>query len=105
MYKRFTLVLLLLLMLPMSALAETVKGKLGEVSFQRGIVVVDGETYEVNTETTQVIYHGARLGEEDLRPGDDVELLISGSAGQGKERKPVLKAIMLIRGSKPGLES
>lgn len=93
----------LLLLLPASLMAETIEGKLDSLNFHKGRIKVDGVVYEVITEATRIMYNGETMSEEDLRPGDDVQLIL----GQQRNRKEAreLEAIILVRGSKPGLES
>lgn len=112
MFKRITFVLaLLLIMLPFATQAETVKGRLGSFSFQKGLVEVSGVEYTLNTSTTQVLFGSTNIGEEDLRRGDTVELIIGDAlqadAGDDSELddRPVLERVLLIRGSKEGLDS
>lgn len=103
MIKRGWIIVLLMTLTPVAAMAETVEGKLGHVSFQEQTIEVNGMVYQVNVETTRVTYRGERMGEEDLRPGDDVILVFGEhNASDGKRQ---LDAVILIRGSKSGLES
>ncbi len=84
-------------------MAEKITGTLKRVSFVEHLIQVDNETLEVNTEFTQVIYHGETVGEESLRPGDRVELIISDEAGAGQRRD--LHTVILLSGSKSELDS
>lgn len=93
----------LILLAPSSLLAETVEGKLDAVSLNRETVSVNGVIYDVNTEMTRVLYRGERMGEEDLRPGDDVILVFDDGTAPREKRR--LLTIILVSGSKGGLES
>ena len=103
MYKRILILALTLFLAHPVMAQETVKGKLDYLSIPGEIVEVEGKVYHVNTETTRIIYQGERVGEEDLRPGDDVILYLERKGKNQKKRE--LKAIILVRGSKTGLES
>ena len=94
---------LLIVLSPMELMAETVTGTLDAVSFHKETIRVDGVTFDVNTEATRVLYRSEVLGEEDLRPGDKVELHMGNRRGGSEKR--VLELIILIRGSKSGLDS
>ncbi len=103
MFKNVWIVAALLMLTPVAALAEAIDGKLDSVSFNEDRIEVDGVVYDVVTESTRVIYQGEHMGEEDLSPGDDVRLILGEqNGGRGKQ---VLEAVILIRGSKSGLES
>lgn len=93
----------LLLLTPTISFAEEVRGKLNDVSFSEGIIEVNGIVYNVITEETRVSFHGERMGEEDLRPGDDVVLVLGKQRNRGEKRD--LRAVILVRGSKGGLDS
>ena len=93
----------LIMLTPLVVMAETIEGTLDAVSFNEQMITVSGEVYEVNTEITRVIYQGEALGEEDLRPGDDVILVIGEQSGPDGKR--LLEMVILLRGSKPGLDS
>ncbi len=84
-------------------MAERIAGTLKRVSFSEHLIQVDNETLEVNTEFTRVIYRGEMVGEESLRPGDRVELIISDEAGADQRRD--LHTVILLRSSKPELDS
>lgn len=103
MFKKVWIIAALLMLTPVAAMAEVIEGKLNSVSFNEEQIEVNGLVYDVVTESTRVIYQGEQLGEEDLRPGDDVRLIL-GEKG-GPNGKQVLEAVILIRGSKSGLES
>ena len=103
MFKKVWIVAALLMLTPVAALAEAIDGKLDSVSFNEDRIEVDGVVYDVVTESTRVIYQGEHMGEEDLSPGDDVRLIF-GEQNEGRG-KQVLEAVILIRGSKSGLES
>ncbi len=98
---RNILALALLLTSPLT-LAEKITGTLNRVSFSEHFIQVDNETLEVNTDYTRVIYHGDTVGEESLRPGDQVELIISDDTGANQRRD--LHTVILLRGSKSGLD-
>ncbi len=103
MFKKVWIAAALLMLTPVAAMAEAIEGKLDSVSFNQERIEVDGVVYEVVTESTRIIYQGEQMGEEDLSPGDDVRLIFGEQSGdQGKQ---VLEAVILIRGSKSGLES
>ncbi len=94
----------LLFCLPNTSLAQTrVTGTLEDVHLASHLVVVDGTTYDVDTQLTQVIYRGEEVGEESLLPGDLVELVLAPPEITGG--RPQLLAILLLRGSKTGLDS
>lgn len=103
MFKKVWIIAALLMLMPIAAMADAIEGKLNRVSLNQEKIEVDGVVYDVVTESTRIIYQGEQLGEEDLRPGDDVRLIFGEhGGGQGKQ---VLEAVILIRGSKSGLES
>jgi hypothetical protein len=94
---------LALLMCPTWLLAETIEGKLNYVYLNGNTITVDGETYTAITESTQVLYNGKSVGEESLKPGDEVVLVFSDEeAANGLK---ILHAVILVRGSKSGLDS
>ena len=103
MFKKVWIIAALLMLMPVAAMAEAIEGKLNSVSLNQEKIEVNGVVYDVVTESTRIIYQGEQLSEEDLRPGDDVRLIF-GEQGGG-QGKPVLEAVILIRGSKSGLES
>lgn len=103
MIKRIWMIALLVVLVPVAANAEMVEGKLGHVSFHENVIEVNGMVYQVNVETTRVTYRGERVGEEELRPGDDV-ILVFGEQNDGDGNRQ-LDAVILVRGSKSGLES
>jgi len=103
MFKKVWIIAALLMLMPVAAMAEAIEGKLNSVSLNQEKIEVNGVVYDVVTESTRIIYQGEQLSEEDLRPGDDVRLIFGEQGGgQGKQ---VLEAVILIRGSKSGLES
>lgn len=95
--------LLALLLCPLSLLAETIEGRLDSVYLNGNTVKVNGVTYTANMEATRVFYQGQFVGEESLTPGDDVQLIFSDEQASGMLRK--LEMIILVRGSKQGLDS
>ena len=108
MMKKILILMTVLFMMPGSVLAENIRGRLDYVSFADELIEVNGIKYDVNTELTRVVYHGEEMGEEDLREGDEVILVMdnaSRSTARDKNGKRVLKTVIIVRGSKPGLES
>lgn len=104
--RNFTIGILLTLCvaMPLQILAEDrIRGRLDSVYLAGKQVEVDGKTYLVNTEMTKVIYNGQSVGEESLRPGDLVELVLADP--DNSTDIPRLIAILLLRGSKPELDS
>ena len=98
-------VLLIILLATMAGLAqaETISGRLDRVSFEEGIIEINGTVYQVQAEATRVRLRGAMLSEEDLRNGDQVEIILSDTVDQ--EGKRELRSVNILRGSKTGLES
>jgi len=104
--RNFTIGMLLALfvMMPLQIQAEDrVRGRLDSVYLAGKQIEVDGKVYIVNTEVTKVIYNGQIVGEEGLLPGDLVELILESS--ENGTDIPRLIAILLLRGSKPELDS
>ena len=100
---RFLLIIGLVLSAQIQAADNTVRGRLDDVSFSDQIVVVDGVTYEVITESTKVLYGGETVGEEGLTAGDLVQLIM-GEEDPAKGKTHLI-AVIIIQGSKSGLES
>jgi len=98
-----SLLILIALLSPGMAVAETIDGRLDEVYLNSETITVDGVVYEVVTENTKVYYGGSVVGEEALTKGDKVRLIFSDEAGPGGKR--VLELIILVSGSKGGLDS
>jgi hypothetical protein len=104
--RNFTIALLLtfFVTMPLQIQAEDrVRGRLDSVFLAGKHIEVDGKIYIVNTEMTKVIYNGQSVGEESLLPGDLVELILASS--ENGTDIPRLIAILLLRGSKPELDS
>jgi len=96
--------LLVLLLCPMSLWAETIEGRLDSVYLNDNTIKVSGVTYTANMEATKVFYRGQFVGEEGLTPGDLVQLVFNDEApSPGMLR--TLQMIILVRGSKQGLDS
>jgi len=95
--------LLALLLCSSSLLAETIEGRLDSVYLNGNTIKVNGVTYTANMEATKVFYQGQFVGEEGLTPGDDVQLIFSDEQANGMLRN--LQMIILVRGSKTGLDS
>lgn len=102
--KKFFLLMVMGLLFAGSAQAqERIEGTLDKVYLPGNYVVVNGKEYKVNTELTQVLYRGLNVGEESLSKGDRVQLVFDGSVAA--DGLPNLLAIILLRGSKSGLDS
>lgn len=97
------LLILLVLLCPSWAIAETVEGRLDEVRLNGETITVDGVVYEAVTESTKVYYGGSVVGEEALTKGDKVRLVFSDEENANGKR--VLQLIILVQASKGGLES
>lgn len=94
----------LLISLPVQGqVQERVQGRLDSVDLINNRIEVDGTNYVVNAELAKVIYNGQSVGEESLTPGDLVGLVFSEPEDQ--QGTPMVIAIVLLRGSKPGLDS
>lgn len=81
---------------------ERVRGRLDSVHLTDNRIVVNGVEYRANTELTRVLYKGLDVGEEGLSKGDQVELVFEQASGSEPMR---LVAILLLRGSRAGLDS
>lgn len=92
-----------LLVCSSSLMAETIQGKLGEFYLNGNSITVDGRTYDCNMEVTKVFYNGQLVGEEGLTVGDEVQLVFSDETVPGEPK--ILEMIILLRGSKKGLDS
>ena len=103
MYRSIIATLVLLVCSTQLLADERVRGKLDSVNLSANRIVVDGTEYVVNTELTRVLFKGIEVGEEGLARGDRVELVLR--EAENDSGPDFLVAILLLRGSRSGLDS
>jgi hypothetical protein len=86
-----------------AVMADTITGKFEYLNRSEGLIVVDGQRISVNMETTRISFEGENVGEEGLKAGDQVTLILG--ENKGLDGRPSLKHIILVNSRKPGLDS
>ena len=93
---RKTLWSLIIVLLAGPLWAETVTGVLDGLNPTRNELVVNGVAYEADFEQVPVFRGEERISYQDLRPGDELRLVLNDESGASVER--TVEEIVLVQG-------